>query len=315
MTPPDATADPTAESDSHSASAATRPPESSPTPAAAGPDASSESVEATPAKRKKPRWGWRIFWLVLWILIGLLVKFILHLVLPRNFTGSGEPLPITLPHGTFQVQFYNSSEKPKGIVILGTGDGGWSYWEENTAKHLASQGYAVGGWDCRKFADSRTYDHAELCAGFKAAVEAVQDRADVDDVPIWYGGWSTGAEQSVAAAADPDRPEHLTGLLLAAPGERGRFGLTASDLLGGTPTGPGTFALADYAASMDGLHVAQFVAGLDPMDDVTWLSKLGPNAPSRQFHLSGLLHDMGNAGERFQATVDKAMAWSLKKEK
>lgn len=263
-----------------------------------------------PPVRRKHRWRRRLLWGVLLILLGLLVKFILHLVLPRNFRGSGEPLAITLPHGTFQVLYYNTREKPRGIVILGTGDGGWSYWEENTAQHLANQGYAVGGWDCRKFADTRTYDHMELCAGFKAGVEAVRDRADVEEVPVWYGGWSTGAEQSVAAAASPDRPKNLVGLLLAAPGGRGRFGITSGDLLGVTPTGPGTFALADFAPQMAGLHVAQFVAGLDPMDDVTWLERLG-TTPHRQFPLSGLLHDMGNAGGRFQSTVDEAMAWTL----
>ncbi|MDB6136228.1 MAG: hypothetical protein JWM59_4471 [Verrucomicrobiales bacterium] len=276
-----------------------------------GPPAGETGTPApVPSVRQKRPWRRRILWTVLLILLGLLVRFILHLVLPRNFKGSGEPLAITLPHGTFQVLYYNTREKPKGIVILGTGDGGWSYWEENTAQHLAKQGYAVGGWDCRKFADTRTYDHAELCAGFKAGVEAVRDRADVDDVPVWYGGWSTGAEQSVAAAASPDRPKNLVGLLLAAPGERGRFGLTSGDLLGVTPTGPGTFALADFAPQMAGLPVAQFVAGLDPMDDVTWLDKLR-TTPHRQFPLPGLLHDMGNAGERFQSAVDEAMAWTL----
>jgi hypothetical protein len=101
--------------------------------------------------------------------------------------------------------------------------------------------------DCRKFADSRTYDQARLGAGFHAAVEAVRKRSDADEsTPVWYGGWSTGAEQSVAAAC-ADRPAHLVGLLLAAPGSHGRYGITTSDLLGKDPEGPGSFALADLA--------------------------------------------------------------------
>lgn len=96
------------------------------------------------------------------------------------------------------------------------------------------------------FADSRKYDQAQLCAGFIAAVEAVRERTGAGDaVPVWYGGWSTGAEQSVAAAACANRLPQLVGLLLAAPGTRGRYGITSSDLLGGTPTGPDSFALAD----------------------------------------------------------------------
>ena len=167
------------------------------------------------------------------VALVLLVKFTMHLVLPRNFRGTGEILPLTLPHGKFQTLYYNQSPSPKGVVIVGTGDGGWSYWEENVSRHLAGKGYAVGGWDCRKFADTRTYDQPELAAGFREAVKAVRQRSGAkDDCPVWYFGWSTGAEQSVAAAAVADRPAGLTGLLLAAPGKVGRYGITESDLLG-----------------------------------------------------------------------------------
>jgi pimeloyl-ACP methyl ester carboxylesterase len=242
-------------------------------------------------------------------ILALLTKFILHLVLPRNFAGTGESLQLALADGAFQTSYYCGPESPKGIVILGTGDGGWSYWEENTAKHLSAMGYAVGGWDCRKFADSRTYDQARLGAGFHAAVEAVRKRSDADEsTPVWYGGWSTGAEQSVAAAC-ADRPAHLVGLLLAAPGSHGRYGITTSDLLGKDPEGPGSFALADLAPRLSGVRVAQFAAGLDPMDDVTWLAKL--SVPHQIFEMSGKLHDMGGAGPEFQETLDKAIAWTL----
>ena len=103
-----------------------------------------------------------MLWIVLIVLLVALVKFILHLVLPRNFHASGEVIPLDLSSGKFQVLYYCKTDDPKGIVILGTGDGGWSYWEENTAQSLISKGYAVGGWDCRKFADTRTYDQAKL---------------------------------------------------------------------------------------------------------------------------------------------------------
>jgi hypothetical protein len=251
-----------------------------------------------------------VLWIIALCLLALLVKFILHLLLPRNFAGSGEVLPLDLSSGKFQVLYYCQAEKPRGIVILGTGDGGWSYWEENTARSLIGKGFAVGGWDCRKFADTRVYDQAKLAEGFAAAVEAVRERSDADDdVPIWYGGWSTGAEQSVAAAAVEDRPEHLTGLLLAAPGSHGRYGITTADLLGATPSGPNAFALADHAPKIRGLRVAQFVAGLDPMDDVDWLKKL--TVPYREIELPRTLHDMGGAGPFFQEKVEEAIKWTL----
>ncbi len=260
---------------------------------------------------KKRRWLRRTLIVLGVVILALLVKFIMHLVLPRNFRGSGEILPIELPHGHYQTLYYNETDNPRGIVILGTGDGGWSYWEEKVARHLVAKGYAVGGWDCRGFADSRKYDQAELAAGFSAAVAAVRERADLDDEdPVWYGGWSTGAEQSVAAAAFPARPPGLVGLLLAAPGEHGRFGITESDLLGMEPSGPGAFALADFAPKLAGLRIAQFAAGLDPLDDTTWLKHLG-KIPHLVLKLPNCLHDMGGAGDEFLKKLDEALQWTL----
>lgn len=245
------------------------------------------------------------------VILALLTKFILHLVLPRNFHDGGEMLDVKLSGGTFQIRYSNTSDHPAGLVILGSGDGGWSYWEQNVANHLTSRGYAVGGWDCRKFADSRAYGSEDLAKGFRAAVESVRTRSKAGDVPVWYGGWSTGAEQAVAAAAvRAERPRRLVGLLLAAPGGRGRYGITSSDLLGMEPTGPDTFALADLAPSLEGLRVAQFAAGLDPLDDVDWMKSLG-TIPHRLYPLSALLHDMGRAGKRFLKSLDEAMSWTL----
>lgn len=258
----------------------------------------------------RPRWQRHALWILTALALACATKFLLHLLLPRNFNARGEMITLSLQGGPQKVPFYCRTESPKGIVILGTGDGGWSYWEENTAQHLATAGYAVGGWDCRKFADSRTYDHAQLCAGYRAALDAVRERSHAaEDVPIWYAGWSTGAEQAVAAATDASRPAHLSGLLLAAPGERGRYGITTSDLLGKTPQGPNTFALADLGKELRGLPVAQFSAGLDPLDNTSWLDHY--TGPKKIIHMSGMLHDMGGAGPAFQSKLDEALSWTL----
>ncbi|SFJ08290.1 AcvB/VirJ family lysyl-phosphatidylglycerol hydrolase [Planctomicrobium piriforme] len=258
------------------------------------------------------RWLGRIGLVLGLIILLLLVRFLLHLLLPRNFTGNGEPLPLSLKSGAFQTLYYSNGKQPLGIVVLGTGDGGWSYWEENTAKHLMDKGYAVAGWDCRKFADSREYEHDDLAQGFVAAAEAVKKKSHAAaHVPVWYGGWSTGAEQSVAAAASAHRAPNLVGLLLAAPGRRGRFGIHTTDLLGVPPTGEKSFALAEMAPNMTGLKVVQFQAGLDPVDDAGWLEEL--KVPSKVYKLPNCLHDMGGAGPEFQSYVDQAMAWTLSK--
>ena len=267
-----------------------------------------DSVAERPNTRRPLR---RVRWILLAVAIAILAKFVLHLLLPRDVRSSGEMLSLSLEGGAFEVPYFCGTQRPQGIVILGTGDGGWSYWEENTAKHLVTKGYAVGGWDCRKFADTRKYDQAELGAGFLAAVNAVRERSNADEeIPIWYGGWSTGAEQSIAAATTVDRPPQLRGLLLAAPGSRGRYGITTSDLLGMVPAGPDTFALADMAPRLSGLRVVQFAAGLDPMDDVDWINQYP--GPRRIITLPGALHDMGNAGPEFQNKLDEAISWTLK---
>lgn len=258
-------------------------------------------------RRRRRKW---IVWLLVAVVLGLLVKFILHLVLPRNFAGTGEKLPLAISGPPFETLYYCGPGKPRGIVILGTGDGGWSYWEENTAKHLAERGFAVGGWDCRKFADTRSYDLPALAAGFKAAVEVVRKRSHASSsAPVWYGGWSTGAEQSLAAASVADRPAQLKGLLLAAPGTHGRYGITEQDLLGVDPSGPGSFALTDIAKDIKGLRVVQFAAGLDPMDDTDWIKNL--SVPYKVIELPGKLHDMGEAGPEFQQKLDEAIEWTL----
>jgi len=278
------------------------------------------SISPTPFPADSPRpkrhWWRKVLLIIAFILLALLVKFVLHLLLPRNYAASGEPLPLKLPHGTFETHYYNGPQAPRGIVILGTGDGGWSYWEEKVSQHLASKGYAVGGWDCRKFADTRAYDQAELVAGFRLAVEAVQKRSRAKKgIPVWYGGWSTGAEQAVAAAASKDRAPNLKGLLLAAPGRRGSYTITEAYLLGMEPNGPDSFALADMAPELVGLKIVQFTAGLDPLDDVSWLESLDGMATVQYqlVELPGLLHDMGEAGDEFQAKLDEAMVWSVGK--
>lgn len=239
--------------------------------------------------------------------------FLWHLMMPRGFSSkTAEKLPLTLAGGPFDVLYYEA-KNPKGILIVATGDGGWSnQWEEPVALHAAAAGYAVGGWDCRKFADTRKFGRAELVEAFNAAVAAVRRKGNLPaDCPVWYTGWSTGAEWGIAASASPDREKHLVGILAAAPGDRSRYGLTKSDLLGMEPTGPDTYALADLAPELRGIRIVQFAAGLDPLDDTTWLQALQPQTPHKLVTIPGVPHDMGGAGRRFLSELDMAIQWML----
>ena len=250
--------------------------------------------------------------LVIQILVLLPIGwFLYHLMMPRGFASTkAQVLPLQLSGGPFQTLYY-ASKRPRGILIVATGDGGWSnQWEEPLALNAAAAGYAVGGWDCRKFADSRSFNHDQLVDAFNAAVDAVRQRAELpNDCPVWYAGWSTGAEWSVAAAADAKREKHLVGILAAAPGSRSRYGIIKSDLLGMQPEGEGAYALADFAPALRGVRIVQFSAGLDPLDDTTWLDALGPGTPHKLVTIPDVPHDMGRAGERFLAEFHMAVQW------
>ena len=237
--------------------------------------------------------------------------FLWHLMMPRNYNSeTAERIPLNLSSGPFDILYYGSKH-PRGIIIVATGDGGWSnQWEEPVAQHAAAAGYAVGGWDCRKFANSRTFDQGKLVEAFNAAVSAVRKRANLAaDCPVWFTGWSTGAEWAVAAAASPNREQHLVGVLAAAPGGRSRYGITAADLLGKEPQGEGSYALADHAAALAGICIVQFTAGLDPLDDADWLKSLGSATPHKLVDIPDVPHDMDRAGTRFMAEFDMAIQW------
>jgi len=239
--------------------------------------------------------------------------FIHHLMSPRNFSSqTAEVLPLQLSSGPFETLYYEA-DHPKGILIVATGDGGWSdQWEEPVARHAAAAGYAVGGWDCRKFADSRSFNHAKLVEAFNAAVAVVRKRAKLpENCPVWFSGWSTGAEWALAAAAAPDREKHLVGVLSAAPGDRSRYGITSSDLLGLEPQGPDTYALKDFAQALHGLRVVQFSGELDVLDDTEWIHSLHAETPYKLVMIPEGSHDMNGACERFLSEFDMAIQWTL----
>ncbi len=130
------------------------------------------------------------------------------------------------------------------------------------------------GWDCRKFADPGPYDQKVLAAGFAAALDEASRINGVRDVPVIFSGYSTGAEQAVAAAAAIPRQPKLVGLLIIAPAERGRYGSTTPDLMGIKPTGKGSFGLSDLVPGMTGLRIVQIHGEHDPLDSTEWLGHL-----------------------------------------
>lgn len=255
----------------------------------------------------------RVFTILQIVLLLPIGWFVYHTFMPRVFTSkTAEILPLKLSSGPFETLYF-AADHPRGVFIVATGDGGWSnQWEEPVARHLAAAGFAVGGWDCRKFADSRKFDHAKLVESFNSAVVAVRKRAALPkDCPVWFTGWSTGAEWALSAAASPDRETHLVGVFAVSPGSRARYGITQSDLLGVQPTGPDTYALADLALALHGIRIVQFSGELDVLDDTSWIGKMHAESPHKLVRIQAATHDMNGAGERFLSEFDMAIQWTL----
>ena len=255
----------------------------------------------------------RVFTIIQILLLIPIGWFLYHFLMPRNYISvMAELIPLELSSGKFQVLYF-APDRPKGILIVASGDGGWSdQWEEPVALHAANSGYAVGGWDCRKFANNRNFDHAKLVEGFNAAVDAVRKHADLpSDTPVWFSGWSTGAEWAINAAAGQDREKNLVGILAVSPGDRSRYGISKSDLLGLKVEGPDTYALADLAPQLHGLCIVQFAGELDVLDDTDWIKAIHDETPHKLVTIRKTTHDMNHADTRFLSEFDMAIQWTL----
>lgn len=187
-------------------------------------------------------------------------------------TARVESLPT--PRGAFALSIFDATPPPKAVALLASGDGGWSDLEEKIARTLSAQGITVVGWDCRKYADLGRYDRDRLCADVQDALTQGGPSAGHHTLPALLIGFSTGAEQMVSVAASPTRPHALRGVLLLAPGHRGRYGIELADLMGLTPKGPDTFSLEEMAPGLDGLRIFQIHGEHDPLAQTTWLNHL-----------------------------------------
>lgn len=226
--------------------------------------------------------------------------------------AGGERSTVVLKRGALEVVWYDATRLPaRGLMIFGSGSGGWSDWEDRVCGHLAGRGWAVAGIGFDRYG-ATDYSQEVLVADYATLVRELARRtggaAGGAGLPIVYGGWSTGAEQALPAAAGGVRAgEALSGLLLIAPGGRGRYGLHTADKLGFEPTGEGTFALGEFAGQLGGLRLAQLHAGLDPLDSIDWWH--GTALPVRLWEYPRAFHDFSGASDGFLALVDEALNW------
>ena len=173
---------------------------------------------------------------------------------------------------------------------------------------LQAAGYEILGFDCALYSQT-DYDLATLQADINTIAQSSLSRYGTHPPPLILGGWSMGAEQAVAAAGGPHPPTGLVGLLLISPGDRGRYGLRVADRYDVSPTGPGTFALQDFARKLDKLRIAQWNGNLDLLGSKAWLTSL--KAPHREYDFSWGMHDYNGASDDFLKLLKESITWVL----
>lgn len=237
--------------------------------------------------------------LILNILLGCLL-----------FTGfahaaTDEVLDVDLARGPGKVHVYRGSGPPVATIVFASGDGGWTDWEDTMAKWLADAGWSVAGLNCREYAE-KDYDESLLAHDFIVLNKALGAPAGT---PVFYGGWSMGAAQAVAAAGT-EKAENLKGLLLFSCGSRGRYGLRVSDEIGVSPTGDLTFSLGEFSDDVKDLRVAQFQGGADFISSTAWINSL-EDTTTALYRMPGYNHGFDGPDDKFQPFVLQSLGWLM----
>jgi hypothetical protein len=251
------------------------------------------------------------------IILGIISAGLIAALISPAMADTAQPPPVKvtlgLKRGDFIVHHYvpgdaKFAEHPMALIIFGSGDGGFGGWEERICGALQTAGYEMLGFDCKLYA-KRDYDLDTLQADFNIIAQSSLSHYGDTPPPLILGGWSMGAEQAVPAAGGPHPPTGLVGLLLLSPGERGRYGTRVTDGLNIAPTGPGTFALQDFAHSLDNIRVAQWNGIIDLPGSKKWLSSL--TAPHKAFEFAYSTHYYHGFSDDFLKLLQKSITWVL----
>jgi type IV secretory pathway VirJ component len=222
----------------------------------------------------------------------------------------GEELGAGLSSQRMSVRLYSPAMPCRAVILFASGDGGWTSFEDRICRSLSSRGFAVAGWDFLRYAKAGAYDQRMLSADFSAVLEETKRALGIaGPVPVIFAGYSSGAEQAAAAGAFAPRPPGLAGLLLISPGERGRYGISLSDLMGFTPRGAGSFAMADLAPSLSELRIVQIHGEHDPLDSTEWLKRLDATHDLKTY--PGGWHFFKGGPPDFLRMLDDAIDWIL----
>jgi hypothetical protein len=223
--------------------------------------------------------------------------------------SAGKQVMVQLTRGPYTVLVFPSQTPvTRAIILFASGDGGWSGFEEEIALALQQSGYEVIGINCYAYA-ATDYDLPTLQADFNTIAQKFRQPFGAHPPPLIVGGWSMGAAQAIAVGGGPNPPQGLAGLLVLDPCSRGRYGLRLSDRTDFLPTGDGTFAVAEFAATLGNLHVEQWHAADDTIDSRAWLPSL--QAPHREIDFANSGHYYNEGREDFLVRLVASVPWIL----
>jgi hypothetical protein len=256
------------------------------------------------------------FLLLIWVLLQLDYRHLHAPAPPPDRPTPTDPghqeVTLDLKRGGMLILHYPAKHDasrpvPKAVILFESGGGGWCWWEDKLCTRLQKEGYEVVGIDARLYSLS-DYDVDILQHDFQTLAQYGMKRYG-GSLPLIIGGWSTGAEQAVAAGGGPHPPDHLAGLLLIAPGSWGGYGWFTAHDYGPRLSKKGTFALADFAPSLTRVRIVQWHADLDMLDSRSWLHSL--QGPCREYDLSNSIHDFGGVSDEFLAGLGQSLDWIL----
>ncbi len=241
-------------------------------------------------------------------LTAMVVLVAVQMAAPNGSTGTMLTLP--LARGPFTVLDFAPQvrKEPRAIILFGTGDGGWSGFEEAICKTLQMRRYEAVGIDFNRYADT-DYSLDILQRDMSQIAATIRSRYADNNPPIILGGYSMGAAQAIAAAGGPHPPAGLAGVLLVDPRSRGRYGLRLADKGDALPTGPGTFSMDEFTETMDGLRVVQWHATEDSIDSRSWLEML--TAPHKEYDFGQTGHYYTNDRVDFLTQFADSVNWIL----
>lgn len=222
--------------------------------------------------------------------------------------SKGKALSLKLKRDSFTVYAYAPEAKiPRALIVFASGDGGWGRLEEAIATRLSSDGYGVLGIDSESYA-ATDYNLDTLQADFTAMASLARDTFG-HGAPLIVGGYSMGAAQAIAVCGGPHPPKGVAGLLLVDPCSRGRYGLRIADQMNVLPTGPGTFAVKDFARTLGDIRVVQWHAERDNIDSRQWLASL--TVPHEEFDFPRAGHDYVRGRKKFLVKLSVSVGWIL----